>query len=428
MTDENTITNFDDFDLDENLLEAISNIGYLKPTTVQQRVIPEALMGKDIMAGAPTGTGKSAAFLIPSIQHLLDFPRKKKIGARVLILTPTRELAIQIGEAAEKLAEQTDLVVSYVIGGVGYEEQEKAFEDGVDILVATPGRLMEYIRNHAFVGQTIEMLVIDEADRMLDLGFIDDVSNISKAAYKRKQTLLFSATLEGLGIEKFATEVLTDPVRIFVDAPRSEKRKIPQYYYYADNIEHKNQLLLKLITSDVVSKCLIFVKTKEQLSALRNFLDTNNIKCSYLKGEMEQEKRIKAFEMFTTGETKFMVATDVASRGLDVPDISHVINYDLPFSADVYVHRIGRTARAGKKGVAINLVEAHDIQKIGKFGRYTGEQIERRVMDGLRNKTKIAQFNKKKKDDKKTTRKDKDRKHKKVRARDRISKGKHKSE
>lgn len=424
MNVENTMCSFDELDLDERLIRAISDLEYRKPTTVQQKVIPEALLGRDVMAGAPTGTGKSAAFLIPAIQHLLDFPRKRKTGARILILTPTRELAIQIGEAAVSLAKYTDLAVAYVIGGVGYEEQEKSFADGVDILVATPGRLMEYIRNHAFVGQTIEMLIIDEADRMLDLGFIDDVSAVSRAASKRKQTLLFSATLEGIGIEKFAMEVLKDPERILVDAPRSEKRKIPQYYYYADDVAHKNQLLLKLISDDKISKALIFVKTKEQLASLRSFLEANEVKCSYLRGEMEQEKRIRALEMFTKGETRFMIATDVASRGLDVPDISHVINYDLPFSADVYVHRIGRTARAGKKGIAINLVEAHDLMKVGKFERYTGEKIERRVMEGLRNKTRIAQFGTKKRSDKKDALKNKERKHKKVRTRDRLSKGK----
>lgn len=425
MTDEKIITSFEDFDLDEDLLSAIAEMQYIKPTTVQQKVIPEALLGKDVMAGAPTGTGKSAAFLIPSIQHLIDFPRKKKTGARILILTPTRELAIQIGENAEKLASHTHLVVSYIIGGVGYEEQEKAFDDGVDIVVATPGRLIEYIRNQAFVGQTIEMLVIDEADRMLDLGFIDDVSRISQATSKRKQTLLFSATLEGLGIEKFSAEILRDPTRIYVDAPRSEKRKIPQYYYYADSLDHKKQLLLKLLADEKLTKSLIFVKTKEQLSLLRSFLDSNNVACSYLKGEMDQEKRIKAFDMFSRGEHKFMIATDVASRGLDVPDISHVINFDLPYSADVYVHRIGRTARAGKKGIAINLVEAHDLQKIGKFERYTGESIERRVLEGLKPKTKIAQFNKKKRTDKEDTKKNSERKHKKVRTRARLNKGKH---
>ncbi|MBQ8708570.1 MAG: ATP-dependent RNA helicase SrmB [Succinivibrionaceae bacterium] len=387
---------FEDFDLDEALLAAVAEAGYRKPTTVQSETIPEALMGRDIMAGAPTGTGKSAAFLLPCLQHLIDFPRRRKSGARILILTPTRELAIQIGEHARMLSSHCSFNIEYVIGGVGYEQQEKAFADGVDILVATPGRLMEYVRNHAFVGSTVEILVIDEADRMLDMGFIDDVGRISDAASRRSQTMLFSATLEGIGLEKFASAVLEDPVRINSEAPRSEKKKIPQYYYYADSLEHKNRLLASLLSRQEVSKAIVFVKSREQLAKLRSFLDSSGVGAVYLQGEMEQTKRLKAFEGFSSGEFRFMVATDVASRGLDVPDVSHVFNYDMPYSADVYVHRIGRTARAGKKGVAISLVEAHDFQKIASFERYTGEKIERRVIRELRPVTRMPEFNRKK--------------------------------
>jgi ATP-dependent RNA helicase SrmB len=410
---------FEDFDLDDALLAAVSDAGFKKPTTVQSEAIPEALMGRDIMAGAPTGTGKSAAFLLPCLQHLIDFPRRKRDGARILILTPTRELAIQIGENAKQLSSHCNFSIEYIIGGVGYEHQEQSFAAGVDIIVATPGRLMEYVRNRAFLGSTIEILVIDEADRMLDMGFIDDVGKISDATSRRKQTMLFSATLEGIGLEKFASAVLNDPVRINSQSPRSEKRKIPQYFYYADDLDHKNRLLEHILRQEELSKTLVFVKSREQMAKLRSFLDGKGIKAAYLQGEMEQDKRIKAFESFSNGEISLLVATDVASRGLDVPDISHVINYDLPYSADVYVHRIGRTARAGKKGVAINLVEAHDYLKVSKFERYTGEKIERRVFDELRPVTRIPQFTKKKKKDEKKV----VRKKVKNRKRDTLNKG-----
>ena len=410
---------FEEFELDDSLLAAVADAGFTKPTTVQSEAIPEALMGRDIMAGAPTGTGKSAAFILPCLQHLIDFPKRKRDGARILILTPTRELAIQIGDQTRQLSSHCSFSVEYVIGGVGYEQQEQAFADGVDIIVATPGRLMEYIRNKAFVGSTVEILVIDEADRMLDMGFIDDVGKISDATSRRGQTMLFSATLEGIGLEKFAASVLNDPVRINSQAPRSEKRKIPQYFFYADNLEHKNKLLEHILRLEQVSKALVFVKTREQMAKLRSFLDSAGISAAYLQGEMEQEKRIKAFESFSRGDNSILVATDVASRGLDVPDITHVINYDMPYSADVYVHRIGRTARAGKKGVAVNLVEAHDYLQLAKFERYTGEKIERRVIDELRPVTRIPQFKRKKKKEDKPA----ERKRVKNRQRDSLNKG-----
>lgn len=411
---------FSDFNIDESILRAIDELNYVRPTSIQKEVIPEALLGKDILACAPTGTGKSASFLIPILQYLKDFPRRKRNGANVLILAPTRELAIQIGEHASKLAKYMRIRVEYVIGGVDYKDQQESFSDGIDILVSTPGRLMEYVRNKAFLGRTIEILVIDEADRMLDMGFIDDVGRIAEETYKRKQTMLFSATLEGKYIENFA-QVLNNPIRIDVeDAPRSEKGKINQYMYYADNIEHKNMILLNLLNSETVSKSIIFVKTKEKLQELRRFLESNNVKFVYIQGELAQEKRIDAIDKFQQGIINVLLATDVASRGLDVANISHVFNYDLPFSADVYLHRIGRTARAGKKGVAINIVEAHDYPLIAKFQRYTKEDINRRVIKGLEPKTKIPVFKNKKKDKKK----DKTKVKIKNRLRNQLSKGK----
>lgn len=405
---------FDELDLSEILLANIAELGFKKVTTIQQSVIPAALLGHDLMACAATGTGKTAAFLIPILQYLIDFPHQRGVkGARVLVLAPTRELAMQIGEHAKALAKNTKIKIAYIIGGVGYDEQEQAFADHTDLIVATPGRLNEYIRNKAFVGRTINILVIDEADRMLDLGFIDEVNAIADATYKRKQTMLFSATLEGKGVSTFE-KVLNHPDRFFVDSPRSEKKKIHQYMYYADHREHKDQLLIHILKDSLVKRAIVFIKKKERVVELKSFLDSQNIRCVALQGNLDQDKRIVAIQKFQSGEINVLIATDVASRGLDLPDISHVINYDLPYSADVYVHRIGRTARAGKKGTAINLVEAHDYPLLSKFEHYTGEKISRRVIDGLEPQTKIPKLVKKKKKEE-TPKSKKDRKSKKVR-------------
>ncbi len=417
--------NFMEMGLDERIVLACEELGYEKPTNVQLEVIPRALDGMDILADAPTGTGKTAAFLIPCLQHLIDFPKKKHGLARILILTPTRELALQIAQNAKDLTKfMPNIVVGTLIGGVQHEEQLSVISEKTDIVVATPGRLIEYLRKKAFDIRAVEILVLDEADRMLDMGFIDDVAEISEAVEKREQTMLFSATLEGDLLERFANEVLTNPVEIHIDSPRSERKKINQYKYYADDLEHKIKLLEALLSKDDIDKSIVFVKTRERLAELSRRLQKDGFEFVYIRGEMEQEKRIQAIERFTNNTVKILLATDVASRGLDITDITHVINFDLPRSADIYVHRIGRTARAGKKGSAISLIEAHDIPMLDRIEHYTNEEIALRVIDGLKHKNKIADFSKKK-DKKEEDEKSKDKDtHKKERKRDKLNKGK----
>lgn len=395
---------FDDFDLHPSLNQALAEMGFSRPTTIQQMVLEPALDGRDILASAPTGTGKTAAFLLPAIQHLLDFPRRKPGPCRVLVLTPTRELAMQVTAHAKALAVHTQLSVETIIGGVNHEEQRPALTRTTDIVVATPGRLLEYIDNGEFESDDIEVLVLDEADRMLDMGFIDDVSRITNEARYRQHTLLFSATLEGAGLTRFANEILKDPVELHAEPPRSERRKITQWIHLADSAEHKLALLTHLLQQEEISKAIIFVKTRERLSELSGQLQTAGIVCSWIRGEMEQEKRVEAIRKFREGDVPFLIATDVAARGIDLPNVSHVINYDMPYSADVYVHRIGRTGRAGNRGCAISLVEAHDMAVVGKIERYTEERLKRRVIDELRPKHKEARVptkKKKVKDDKK---------------------------
>lgn len=392
---------FQELELDELILKAIEKQGFKKPTKIQEEVIPNALSGFDVLGEAPTGTGKTAAFVIPCLQHLLDFPSKKIGLARVLILTPTRELAIQVTEHARAFcSELPNIKIGTIIGGVEHQEQLSVISEKTDIVVATPGRLLEYLKKKSFDIKAVEILVLDEADRMLDMGFVDDVIAISKQCSRREQTLLFSATLEGKILTKFANEILNNPVEIHIDSPRSEKKKIKQYKYYADDLEHKILLLEHLLKDPKIDKPIVFIKTRERLMELSVRLQKDGFRHVFLKGEMEQSKRQEAIKKYANNEVKILLSTDVAARGIDINDITYVINFDLPRSAEVYVHRIGRTARAGKKGTAINLIEAHDVPMLERIEHYTSETSDLRVIDSLRPNNKVADFSKKKKKDK----------------------------
>jgi len=375
---------FEKFDLDSELLASIQKIGYTKPTSIQELVIPEAMIGKDILASAPTGTGKTAAFLLPVAQHLLDYPRTKPGFPRVLILTPTRELAIQIGEDSEQITELTKIKTGVITGGVNYGSHSDILTSTTDILVATPGRLMEYIENEQFDAREIEILILDEADRMLDLGFSETINRIVAEARWRKQTMLFSATLKSAGVSNFAEEVLNDPIFLESSPSRKEKAVIHQWIHLADNTDHKLNMLVNTLKQEGVERTVVFANKRETVQTLSGKLYAEELPCVWLEGKMPQDKRNKAIERFKNGEVKVLVATDVAARGLDIDDITHVINFDMPRKVDIYIHRIGRTGRAGNKGTAISLVEAHDMGVIGKIERYTKERLSRRFIQGLR--------------------------------------------
>lgn len=388
---------FADLELDSLLIDALKRQGLDKPTTIQQMMIPVALDGVDVLASAPTGTGKTLAFLLPAVQYLLDFPRRDPGFARVLVMTPTRELAYQIYEQALLLTEDSKLRVGVVTGGINYGSHKEIFEQNNDILIATPGRLMEYLTAGSFHAENVELLVLDEADRMLDLGFISEMRTIASEARNRKQAFLLSATLEGVGIEKFAKEVLNEPELIVATPPKSEQGKIHQYIHLADTLGHKQLLLLHILKEETTKRAIIFVKTRERVQQLSAFLNAEQIWHVYLQGEMPQDKRNTAISRLKEGKVNVLVATDVAARGLDIDDVTHVINFDLPRTADVYVHRIGRTARAGKKGTAISLVEAHDMVQLDRIERYTDSKLKRRVIDELRPQHKEARLPVKKK-------------------------------
>ncbi len=417
---------FESLDLAPELIEAIDNMSFTKPTSIQQQVLPTAMEGRDILASAPTGTGKTLAFLLPAIQHLLDFPRRRIGPGRVLILTPTRELASQVLQQAKLLVAHTHHKVSMVTGGVEYDVHAEVLKNNLDIVIATPGRLLEYIRREVFECSAVEVLILDEADRMLDMGFYDDVKKIAAEMERRQQTMLFSATLEGRGIERFAEELLKEPAEFTANSSRKEKAKIHQFMHHADDLAHKQALLVHWLKDESTSRSIVFVRTRERLAELVSFLQSQDIPCAYLRGEMDQAKRTRSLNQFRNDKVKVLVATDVAARGIDIPDISHVFNFDMPRTAEVYVHRIGRTARAGKKGTAVSIIEAHDLAILGKVERYTKESIKRRVIQGLKPKHKVASLKKKKKIKTTKTGKNKASAKAKLKANKRINKSKSK--
>ncbi|MEG9491129.1 ATP-dependent RNA helicase SrmB [Mannheimia indoligenes] len=379
---------FEELDLSPQLLKALVKKGYSRPTAIQQATIPAALEGRDLLGSAPTGTGKTAAFLLPAIQHLLDYPRRKPGAPRILVLTPTRELAMQVVEQAEELAQFTNLSIATITGGVAYQNHGEVFNSNQDIVVATPGRLMQYIKEENFDCRAVEVLIFDEADRMLQMGFGQDAEKIAAETRWRKHTWLFSATLEGELLEDFSERLLNDPIKVDAEPSRRERKKIQQWYYHADNVEHKTKLLVRLIGEFSVEKAIVFVRRREDVRELSDTLRKRGLRSTYLEGEMAQTQRNQAITRLKEGVVNVLVATDVAARGIDIDDVDFVINYDLPYSADTYLHRIGRTARAGKKGSAVSLVEAHDYKLLGKIKRYTEEALKPRIIEGLEPRTK----------------------------------------
>lgn len=379
-----TVTTFSELELDESLLQALQEKGYTRPTAIQAEAIPAALEGRDVLGSAPTGTGKTAAYLLPALQHLLDFPRKKSGPPRILILTPTRELAMQVADQAREMAKHTHLDIATITGGVAFMNHAEVFSENQDIVVATTGRLLQYIKEENFDCRAVETLVLDEADRMLDMGFAQDIETIAAETRWRKQTLLFSATLEGDAIKDFAERILNEPIEIEADPARRERKKIQQWYYRADDIKHKTALLIHLMKQPEVTRSVVFVRKRERVHELCGWLREAGINTSYLEGELVQAKRNEAIKRVAEGRVNVLVATDIAARGIDIDDVSHVFNFDMPVTADTYLHRIGRTGRAGKKGIAISLVEAHDNMLLGRIIRYIKEPLKARTVDELR--------------------------------------------
>ncbi|MGM0629809.1 MAG: ATP-dependent RNA helicase SrmB [Pseudomonadota bacterium] len=405
---------WEEFDLDDRLIAVLRDAQLNKPAKVQQQSIPAALDGRDLLVSAPTGTGKTLAFLLPALQHLLDFPRQQPGPARILVLAPTRELAEQIHQQAQQFESKTGLSSVVVTGGINYGSQLSLLEKTHDILVATPGRLMDLLEAEQYNLEGIEWLIIDEADRMLDMGFAATVKEMALQARHRQQSLLLSATLNSSGVIKFSRELLTEPEYIDVQPPKRERGKIVQWVHLADTDEHKRQLLMSTL-KEHPGRQFVFVRTRERVELIANFLRSQfgtGRKIVTLRGDMPQSDRQRIMNELKQTTDITLVATDIAARGLDVDDITVVVNYDLPKQADVYLHRIGRTARGGQKGIAISLVEAHDALLLGRIERYLDAKLDRRTIQGLKPQYKFPSTEKsrsKKKDKKKKDKKKKSR-------------------
>jgi len=373
---------FNKLNLHPNLLKAIDACGFDQPTDIQREAIPVVLSGRDLMASAQTGTGKTAAFVLPALQQLLTPARKKGKGPRVLVLTPTRELAIQVNDNIRQFSRFSRFVTGTVVGGMPYPPQIKMLRNPLDLLVATPGRLMDHMESGRVDFSRLEMLVLDEADRMLDMGFVDAVKTIARAMPKARQTLLFSATLEG-EILKIARQILKDPVRIQLASNRDRHASITQHAHRADDVTHKHNLLSHYASDASLSQAVIFTATKRNADRLSKKLMADGHTSAALHGDMSQNKRKRTVDNMRRGKIRLLVATDVAARGLDIRGISHVINFDMPMVAEDYIHRIGRTGRAGAKGTAISLVGPDDHRKVSGIQRLTGGDLNWAVIEGL---------------------------------------------
>ncbi len=374
------MTHFKDLGLAKPLLTALADEGYATPTPIQAQAIPSVLAGKDLLGIAQTGTGKTAAFALPILQRLAADPKAApRRGCRVLVLTPTRELASQIAESFRTYGRHLGFSVAVVFGGVKYGPQVRALAAGVDILVATPGRLIDHINEKVAVLSAVETFVLDEADQMLDLGFLQPIRRIVATLPKRRQNLFFSATMP-TEIGKLAAELLVDPAKVSVAPQATTVARIAQSVLFVES-GRKSALLGELLGEAEVARALIFTRTKRGADKVAKYLDRTGVSAAAIHGDKTQGQRERALAAFKAGEVRALVATDIAARGIDIDAVSHVINHDLPYVPEAYVHRIGRTARAGAEGIAISLVaddERNLLKDIQRVTRQTIPAFDRR--------------------------------------------------
>lgn len=373
---------FADLNLDKNILSAVRSEGYESPTPIQAQAIPFALDGRDIMASAQTGSGKTAAFLLPTLQKLTKRSEKPGKGPRALVLTPTRELAAQVEKNALAYAQNMRWFRTVsIVGGASFGYQTRALSKPVDLIVATPGRLMDLMQSGKVDFARLEVLILDEADRMLDMGFIDDIETIVEATPTDRQTLLFSATWDG-AVGKLARKLTKDPETIEVERV-DDQGKIEEQLLYCDDMRHKNRLLDHILRDANIDQCVIFTSTKAMTEVIADELYEKGFAANCLHGDMPQGWRNRTLMDLRKGRCKILVATDVAARGIDVPTITHVINYDLPKQAEDYVHRIGRTGRAGRTGIAITFAEVNEYVKVHKIEKYIGRKLPELTIEGM---------------------------------------------
>lgn len=368
---------FEQLGLTEHLLNAVADQGYTTPTPVQQKAIPLILEGRDVLAGAQTGTGKTASFTLPLLQRLAENhdPHQKPHNIRALILVPTRELAAQVYESVVTYGKHLPLHVEAIVGGASIGVQTRNLRRGCDIVVATPGRLIDHIKQRNINLSNVEILVLDESDRMLDMGFLPDIKQIMALIPKKRQSLLFSATVPN-AIKSLASQLLNNPVEVEVAKQNATAENVTELVYGIDR-EHKRALLSYLIGSNNWKQVLVFVRTKHGADRLEKQLIEDGIRTTALHGDKTQGARNKALEYFKNGKVSVLVATDIAARGLDIDDLPHVVNFDLPQVPEDYIHRIGRTGRAGLSGVALSLVCPEEAYYLVEIERLLKRQIPR---------------------------------------------------
>jgi superfamily II DNA/RNA helicase len=379
------------FDLNKRLLTTLDNLGFSQPTPVQEATIPVALEGHDLMVSAETGSGKTAAYLLPTLHRLIsEFQpgQPKQEDPRALILSPTRELARQIDNSIQQLTGKTQLLSVLLTGGDDFKFQQSLLRKNPDIVVATPGRLLEHMERGLPDLSQLDILVIDEADRMLDMGMGGDVIRIAEGCSPDRQTLLFSATLSPKGLKGICDQILRDPKQLLLNTAQDANQNITQQMILADDPTHKEKLLQALLESHSYRKALVFTNTREQATHLNAILNRQRKSSALLHGEMRQDERNETLEGYRNHVFRVVVATDLAARGLDIPEIDLVINYDMARSGDDYVHRIGRTGRAGESGTAISFITANEWNVKAGIERYLRVALTPIVVDGLEAKYK----------------------------------------
>lgn len=397
---------FSDFGLDRKLLATIEHLGFTEPTEIQQYAIPAASGGHDLIASSKTGSGKTLAFVLPALQRLQTQRALSKKDPRVLILTPTRELAKQVFSQLRLFTANTNFKAVLILGGENFNDQVKTLEKEPHFIVATPGRLADHLNQGHFYLHGLELLILDEADRMLDLGFAEQLDAINKAAdHRKRQTLLFSATLDHAQVNEFASELLKSPKRIAIDHGHTEHQDITKRFYLCDNLDHKQALLDHFLSTETYQQVIVFTATRSDTERLATELNKNDLNAIALSGELNQGQRNQIMDSFSRGQQKILITTDLASRGLDLVNVSHVINFDMPKHTEEFVHRIGRTGRAGSKGDAISLVGPKDWLSFKNVEGFLQQKISFDSIDGLKAKFKGL---KPKKSDKPAAKKAKD--------------------
>ena len=372
---------FAELQLHHSIQKAIDVCRYTEPTPIQAEAIPQAVAGRDLIASAQTGTGKTAAFIIPALERLAK-PGLAGIGPRVLVLTPTRELASQVADSVARYGRFIRMRYGSIVGGMPYPDQVRLLRQPVDLIVATPGRLIDHLERGRIDLSRVELLVLDEADRMLDMGFTDAVDQIAAATPKNRQTLLFTATMDD-PMARLAGRLLREPSRIAISSPKENHDSIEQRMHLTDNLGHKHKMLHHLLEDPEITQAIIFSATKRDADSLARDLYDRGFSAAALHGDMTQGARTRTLTNLRRGKIRFLVATDVAARGLDINGISHVINFDLPRAAEDYVHRIGRTGRAGATGIAISFVSPADAVYLQRIQRYTGQTVQMHIIPGL---------------------------------------------